>query len=101
MRPSRGQQQLLAVLGTIALLAIESIALAHEIEHDLGQHDEPTCALHLFVSNFGKSAADGFSIACAVVPAEFDVVPRSAAPSLALVLGYHGRAPPRAAARFS
>jgi hypothetical protein len=101
MRHSRCQKKLLAVLGTIALLAIESIALAHEIEHDLGHHDEPACALHLYIGNAGNPVADGIGLACAIVPVRFDVPPHSGARYSTLVLGYHGRAPPHAGAQFS
>ena len=101
MRPSRRQRRFLAVLGAIAFIAVESIALAHEIEHDLGHHDEPACALHLYIGNADNAVADGIGLACAIVPVRFDVAPHSGARHSALVLGYHGRAPPHAGAQFS
>lgn len=96
MGHKRRHSVLLAVLVAIALLAVETIALAHEIEHDTGQHDEPSCPLHLFVTGFAKTPGAELSFAPAPAPDIFEVIPAIVAPRATLVLGYRGRAPPRA-----
>jgi hypothetical protein len=36
-------------------LALQTVALTHELDHALSNHDSPTCALHLFGDHGGKS----------------------------------------------
>ena len=90
----------LAIVAAIALLAIGTIALAHEIEHDLGNHDEPSCPLHLYVSNVGAAAGEAGHVPVADL-ATPDPAAAIATPQTALRLGYRGRAPPRAIALLS
>lgn len=51
------------------------MAIAHEVEHDLYQHDEP-CALHDLVDHSGKSLAAHLALP---VSSFIDVTPIAAA----------------------
>lgn len=46
---------LTGLLAGAALLFVTTQAAVHDIEHDLNQHDEPTCALHLLADHAGKA----------------------------------------------
>ena len=95
MRKPRPAIRFLSVLAAIALFAMESIALAHEIEHDLELHDEPSCSLHLYTASFAKVAGGEFCFTPTPVPESFDTTPTVATVHVTLALGYRGRAPPR------
>lgn len=94
MRSARRCSSLIAILAAIVFLAIETIALAHEIEHDLDQHDEPTCALHLYVGHVGDTPIAAVSVNVVPMPNNFLLSPDVAAPAAIPRLAYRGRAPP-------
>ena len=94
MRSTRRHPSLFALLATIAFLALETMALAHEIEHDLAQHSEPTCALHLYVGHAGTTPVATASIDVHLLPDSFLPPPAVAAPKATPRLAYRGRAPP-------
>lgn len=97
MRSTRRHSSLIAPLAAIVFLAIQTIALAHEIEHDLAQHDEPGCGLHLYISHFGKASAALPIIVVAPLSALYLAASFPQMPQAPRVLGYRGRAPPLSA----
>lgn len=94
MRSTRRNSSLITLLASIAFLAVEAIALAHEIEHDLAQHSEPSCALHLYVGHAGTTPNATVSIDLHPLTDSFLPPPAVAAPETAPRLAYYGRAPP-------
>jgi hypothetical protein len=75
-------------------LAVQAAALTHELNHVLHQHDNPSCALHLYAENPGKASAADCSFAIGVVHDTPTVPPQTIFVSLERALGYHVRAPP-------
>jgi len=94
MLARRAKPTWIAWLLAVALLAIQAIALAHEIKHDLRQHDDSACVLHLYTKHAGgKLNADSLLPALYTAnenPACVDAGMPVSAPSL----GYRTRAPP-------
>jgi hypothetical protein len=88
------QIRYLSAFAVVALLVLQTAAFAHEIEHDLEQHDEPTCALHLYTGQAGKTAASDLGLPVAVTSTFYTVIPSPRAPQTQFVAGYRGRAPP-------
>lgn len=83
-------------LFVLVLLAVQAITLAHEIQHDLRQHDDSSCVLHLHA----KQAGNGLS-ASVLLPPVFasaqDYPCRAITLPVSLsALGYRTRAPPSA-----
>jgi hypothetical protein len=97
MQRTRVPKRLLACLAAAAFVALETIALAHEVEHDLAQHDEPVCGLHLYIGHFGKASAAPSSIVVAPLSAFYLAASFPELPQAPRVLGYRGRAPPLSA----
>lgn len=94
MRRPRRYSSLIALLASLAFFAIGTIAMAHEIEHDLAQHDEPSCALHLYVGHAGTTPNATVSIDLRPLTDSFLLPPAVASPETAPRLPYYGRAPP-------
>jgi hypothetical protein len=94
MRSTRRYKSLIAVLASIAFLAIEAIALAHEIEHDLEQHNESSCALHLYIGHAGTTPNAVVGVDAHPLPDSFLPSPAVATPVTTPRLAYRGRAPP-------
>lgn len=95
----RRRRSVLAWLLAAAFVAVTNAALAHELKHELKQHDEIACALHLYSGHHGKAAAP-----CrAPLPVATSDAPATATPagfrSATVALGYRGRAPPPASDR--
>jgi hypothetical protein len=76
-----------------AFLAIQAIAFAHEIKHDLHQHDS-TCALHVYADHLGKAPTASTGFALVVLPDATFVSPDTVAIHASPAVGYHSRAPP-------
>jgi len=94
MRSTRRHSSLIALLAAIVFLAIQTIALAHEIDHDLAQHNEPSCALHLYVGHAGTTPNTTISIDVHPLPDSFLPPSTVAAFDVTPQLAYRGRAPP-------
>jgi hypothetical protein len=78
---------------SLLLVAVETGALAHEIEHHLKNTDQP-CAQCLFVNHHGAATAAVVTFSPTVIPEAF---PPALATSVVLgcyVSGYAARAPP-------
>jgi hypothetical protein len=54
--PRRLQPRWIAWLLATAFIAIQAIALAHELKHDLRQHDDASCVLHLQTKSGGGNS---------------------------------------------
>lgn len=82
----------------VALLAVQALTFAHELQHDLHQHDDPSCVLHLHTKHAGHPSAD---VALVVVAASRALAPstESGAIDTTPVLGYRTRAPPLSSVR--
>jgi hypothetical protein len=63
----RHKKKFTAWLATVAFLAIQTIAFAHEIKHDLHQHDA-SCALHVYVEQVGKVPTGDIAFVAVVLP---------------------------------
>lgn len=93
MRTLRLSAKRLAWLLAAVLLAAQASAATHELQHDLRQHNDASCALHLHAKQAAQAAA---------VPALPAIAPPDAAPCAvpvvaavaASTLGYRTRAPP-------
>jgi hypothetical protein len=96
VRSSRFPIHLLSALAAVALLILQTVAIAHEVEHNLNQHDEPTCALHLYTGHAGHPAYID-SDPLIVAPASIAAAPFVFFTTSRHVLAYRGRAPPRGA----
>jgi hypothetical protein len=90
----RRQIRCLPVLAALALLILQTAAFAHEIEHDLEQHDEPACALHLYTGQAGKPAGTDAIPIITITPTFYTVIPNPHAPRSQRLPAYRGRAPP-------
>lgn len=77
-----------------AFVAITTTALAHELQHDLEQHDDSACALHLYAGGSAKAPAGGYAIAVSGVHDRPAVSGQTIFPFPPRVLGYNVRAPP-------
>src|SRR5581483_466185 len=89
----RGTKSHLALwLFAVAFLAIQTITLAHEIKHDLHQHDDKACVLHLHTKDHGQAAAHIAPFAI-LAPCEAPAPVTVASVGTAPTLGYHTRAP--------
>lgn len=75
------------------LLTVQALTFAHELQHDLHQHDDPSCVLHLHLKQTGHPPA---AIALLPSSASHDMAPAAACTEAAAapVLGYRTRAPP-------
>ena len=82
----------------VTFLAIETLALAHEIQHDLRQH-ESSCALHIYAGELGKTPTAVSGVALANTVQEFYSIPISGPIFSLPALGYHVRAPPSSSVR--
>lgn len=80
-------------LAAVAFLAIQTVAFAHEIKHDLHQHDA-SCALHVYAEQVGKLPAADVAFVAVILP---DVVPIAEPITLTVAPSaprYLSRAPP-------
>lgn len=77
----------------VVLLAAQTLALAHEIKHDLRQHDDASCVLHLHSKHHGQ-AATAMALSGAIVPHAAPVLLAVTQPRAVAPLGYRTRAPP-------
>lgn len=78
----------------IAFLAVQAIALAHEIKHDLQQHNDPSCVLHLHAKQSGDTPSAQLRL---TAPLAFDTAlfTHETRPLVARwALPYKSRAPP-------
>lgn len=76
-----------------AFLAAQAIAFAHELQHDLRLHDDPSCLLHLHTQQTNHAPADT-ALPIVVAARDAPPPPPTAAVGIAPVLGYQTRAPP-------
>lgn len=79
----------------IMFLAAQTAAAAHELQHALHHHENPSCAMHLYADHVGKAPSDVVAVS---LPRQLHDAP--AARVLVLVptttaLGYYTRGPPR------
>lgn len=82
----------------VVLLAVQTFAYAHELQHDLKQHDDTSCVLHLHAKQAGQPTADAALVV--VAPIRTERLPTAGAvPYPARVLGYRTRAPPHSSVR--
>ncbi|HEX9813191.1 MAG TPA: hypothetical protein VGA88_14045 [Burkholderiales bacterium] len=75
-------------------LSVQAIALAHEIKHDLRQHDDGACVLHLHAKHAGDGLAAGTQAPAVVLSAQQFSPGAPAIVRGAPTLGYRTRAPP-------
>lgn len=87
------KSKLISWLLAAAFLAIQAIALAHEIKHDLRQHNDATCVLHLYTKHHGPATTDA-ALYATPIPCDAPPPPPGARVRTAPTLGYHTRAPP-------
>ena len=94
----RAKNGLAPWLLAVMLLAVQALSFAHELQHDLKQHDDTSCVLHVHTKHVGHPSAD---VTLVVLAPTRDAAPetlsteRGAAP----VLGYRTRAPPLSSVR--
>ena len=94
MIPRRSPLRFLPWLLAAVFLSVQAIALAHEIKHDLRQHDDGACVLHLHAKHGKDGLAAGTQPpAPATSVQQFDPIAPALLPS-ARILGYRTRAPP-------
>jgi hypothetical protein len=88
-----------ACLLALAFLALQTTALTHELRHDLHQHDDISCVLHLYADHLDKTAASAGGGVVAI--AQHDVqLPADIRPVvLQQAFNYHVRAPPLSSVR--
>jgi hypothetical protein len=72
----RGLPTLLAVV----FVVVQVVALSHELQHVLGQHDEP-CGLHVVADYIAMAAAPAPAVAVVLMPAADPVLLPSCAPA--------------------
>lgn len=98
MMKRRTKPQFVPWLLAVAFLAVQALAFAHELQHDLQQHDDPSCVLHLHTKHAGHPAATVAPIVAALPDA---IVPAAASGAIAAtpILGYRTRAPPLSSSR--
>jgi Co/Zn/Cd efflux system component len=81
-------------LAATALLLVTTSAIAHEVEHDIGQHQDPACALHALADHAGNVLPTVATVLTAAPQATLTpdlppfLLPRAAA------LSFRARAPP-------
>lgn len=89
----RSQSRFLPWLLALVFLAVQAITFAHELKHDLHQHDDASCVLHLHTKHSSHVAAGvawyAAHATCESSPS-LDVTPARAAS----VRRYDTRAPP-------
>lgn len=89
----RNKRYLATWFAALAFLAIQAIVLAHEVKHDLHQHDA-ACALHFYAEHLGKTPTSHLATVAIVVSDETPAPPGTVAASAPRAPGYHTRAPP-------
>lgn len=94
----RVQPKFLPWLLALAFLAVQAAAFAHELQHDLRQHGDASCVLHLHAKQAGQPAPGPFFVPVRAAPAP-SRRPAAVAVSAPPALGYRTRAPPRASVR--
>lgn len=98
MSTRRATSRLVPWLLALVLLAAQALAFAHTLKHDLHQHDDPSCVLHLHTKHVGQASA-GNSLSVLVTPADDTSGAASTFIECTAVLGYRTRAPPLSSAR--
>jgi hypothetical protein len=78
----------------VAFLAIQAIALAHELKHDLRQHDDSSCVLHLYTKHAGGKLNAGSLLPTLYTASESPTFPDTTILVSTSALGYRTRAPP-------
>jgi len=83
-----------ACLLALVFVALQTTALTHELRHDLHQHDDASCVLHLYADHVAKTVAAAAS--AVVFLTQRNVQPRIDIRLVALqrVFNYQVRAPP-------
>lgn len=94
MTQRRFNPRWIAWLFALAFIAVQAIALAHELKHDLRQHDDASCVLHLQAKSVGDNAPitvllAPFYTGAGTLPASDAAIGMPLRPT-----GYHSRAPP-------
>lgn len=84
----------IAWLFAVAFVSVQAIALAHEVKHDLRQHDDASCVLHLQAKSAGGNAQTTvllmpFFTGTGTLPASDAAIDLPLRPN-----GYDSRAPP-------
>ena len=74
-------------------VAVQAIAFAHEIKHDLHQHDA-SCALHFYAEHLGKAPTSAVGFVAIVIPGESPVRSEAGDASTSASVSYQSRAPP-------
>jgi hypothetical protein len=91
---TRGKQlRLVPWLLAAALIAVQALAFAHELQHDLKQHDDASCVLHLHTKHAGHPSPT-LTLPAAAVPHAIVAPAVSVHIDAAPALGYRTRAPP-------
>ena len=83
-----------AYLLVAAFLALEVTVLTHEISHDLHQHDDPSCVLHLCAEHLAKTSVASPSIALVIAHGDVHAPLSFVSVVPAPTSSYRSRAPP-------
>lgn len=90
----RTRSRLVPWLCATVFLALQAVALAHELTHDLRQHNDAACVLHLHAKQSGAPAA-AQALFAPVFVADPTLAPGDSVVPFSLpALGYRPRAPP-------
>jgi hypothetical protein len=84
-----------AFLVAAILLVAQTAAAAHELQHALHHHDNPSCAMHLFADHVGKAPSNVVAIS---LPRQLHDAPIARVPAFVpatTALRYYTRGPPR------
>jgi len=95
LRKITAQFRFTACALALALLTLETAALTHELRHDLHQHDDASCVLHLYADHLAKTPAAHAHVVTVITR---DAARTPTAVTLAALwrgTHYRSRAPPR------
>jgi hypothetical protein len=77
------------------LVVAQTAAAAHELQHALHHHENPSCAMHLFADHVGKAPSTVVAIS---LPRQLHEAPITRIPAFVpatTALRYYTRGPPR------
>lgn len=83
----------LPTLLVVAFVTVQVAALSHELEHIVGQHDEP-CGLHVVAAHIAMATAPAPVVAVALMPVADPVLLPPGAPTAASPRPSGARSPP-------
>jgi hypothetical protein len=96
---SSTRMRVVASLLVLAFLTVEAAAFTHELRHDLQQHDDPSCVLHLYAEHLAKTTTAHAAVIAAPLQHAIQTSPDVRIVALARLFNYHVRAPPLSSAR--